>query len=641
LRTTSPADRSAAAAGFSRSAKHASDPVHHSGKRFVKIVLYRKPFSQEVRKMIDAVRRTAVFLVLTVSLHGEKISILRSLDADVPVPLTLSVATDSTGVYTVNVSGSRFVLRKLDPAGDEVWTTYSDEAHWVTAMVTVAGGSIYVAGEVEGAAPGLGAGGGFDIYVARYDGAVNQLWMRQFGASGDEETGGMADGSGVYITSAVWVFAQQTYTASLRKYSPEGNLQWTRDFTGLSFWSMPLAADGNSLYLAAGTGRDGTPWSNGQPAFAFIRKYNLDGSEQWTQRFAAQPGAISGLAVNRSGVYAILESFSASGNNSTVRKYDADSNELWVRPLGALGNTGLPLRAVTADATGLYVSGSARGPLPGQCYAGNDDAVVRKYEITSGDEIWTREFGTYQFDAVGGLPANAGGVFVLAGRNVAKLVTSPPADSGPRIVNECVLNAASHIGGGVVPGEIVTVAVSGRVTRLLFNGLPAPIFAASDESLTALVPFELAGQAAVQVQVESEGIVSDPVTLPVFSDRLGVFSADRSGNGQAAVVNEDGSLNSPSHPALRGSVISLYATGGAANAVAVAISNEIKAFPEVDGGAEDYRYYAPILYAGASGWLIQINVRVPASVPPGSAVPLHIMAGGVPIEQSPTIAIGQ
>ncbi len=120
--------------------------------------------------------------------------------------------------------------------------------------------------------------------------------------------------------------------------------------------------------------------------------------------------------MDRGGVYAVLESFSASGNNSTVRKYDADSNELWVRPLGALGNTGLPLRAVTADATGLYVSGSARGPLPGQCYAGNDDAVVRKYDIISGDEIWTREFGTHQFDAVGGLAANAAGVFVIAGR---------------------------------------------------------------------------------------------------------------------------------------------------------------------------------------------------------------------------------
>jgi hypothetical protein len=58
------------------------------------------------------------------------------------------------------------------------------------------------------------------------------------------------------------------------------------------------------------------------------------------------------------------------------------------------------------------------------------------------------------------------------------------------------------------------------------------------------------------------------------------------------------SLNSPADPARPGSVISIYGTGGSTNAVRVAISNEIIAFLEVDGGVEDYRYYAPVLYAG-------------------------------------------
>jgi len=179
--------------------------------------------------------------------------------------------------------------------------------------------------------------------------------------------------------------------------------------------------------------------------------------------------------------------------------------------------------------------------------------------------------------------------------------------------------------------------VTGSVTRLLFNGVEARILAQSDGRVRAIVPFELTGQ-TVDVQVESQGIASEPITLAVLPDRLGVFSADQSGTGQAAIVNEDGNLNDPSHPAQPGSVISIYATGGSVNAVA--ISNDIKAYPEVDGGAEDYRYYAPILNSSSTDGLLQIIVRVPLGVPPGSAVPLHVMSSGIPVEQLLTVAIG-
>jgi uncharacterized protein (TIGR03437 family) len=167
------------------------------------------------------------------------------------------------------------------------------------------------------------------------------------------------------------------------------------------------------------------------------------------------------------------------------------------------------------------------------------------------------------------------------------------------------------------------------------------IAAASDNRITALVPLELAGRRRVDVQVESHGMLSEAVTLPVVPDRLGVFSADGTGKGQAAIVNEDGTPNAPSNPARPGSVISIYATGGPATAVAVAISNEIKAYPEVDGGTEDYRYYAPILYVGAANGLIVINLQVPEGVKTGSDVPLHITSGGVPLEQRLTMAVGQ
>ena len=52
------------------------------------------------------------------------------------------------------------------------------------------------------------------------------------------------------------------------------------------------------------------------------------------------------------------------------------------------------------------------------------------------------------------------------------------------------------------------------------------------------------------------------VTVPVLDRRLGIFTLDASGGGQATIVNEDGGINSPLHPAPRSSVVSIYATGG-------------------------------------------------------------------------------
>ena len=49
--------------------------------------------------------------------------------------------------------------------------------------------------------------------------------------------------------------------------------------------------------------------------------------------------------------------------------------------------------------------------------------------------------------------------------------------------------------------------------------------------------------------------------MPVLPARLGIFTLDGSGRGQAIVLNDDGSLNTPENPAKPGSVIVLFVTG--------------------------------------------------------------------------------
>jgi hypothetical protein len=49
--------------------------------------------------------------------------------------------------------------------------------------------------------------------------------------------------------------------------------------------------------------------------------------------------------------------------------------------------------------------------------------------------------------------------------------------------------------------------------------------------------------------------------MPVLPARLGIFTLDGSGRGQAIVLNDDGSLNTAENPAKQGSIIVLFVTG--------------------------------------------------------------------------------
>lgn len=141
--------------------------------------------------------------------------------------------------------------------------------------------------------------------------------------------------------------------------------------------------------------------------------------------------------------------------------------------------------------------------------------------------------------------------------------------------------------GGVSPGQLVTffgrdmgpavlagarldgaglVASSVAGTRVLFDDVPAPIIYTSAGQLSVVVPYAIEGKATTQVQVEFEGRRSNTIALPVVAAAPAIFTADSSGRGQGAILNQNGSLNNIRNQADRGSVVVLYLTGeGATN----------------------------------------------------------------------------
>jgi Beta-propeller repeat len=202
--------------------------------------------------------------------------------------------------------GDAFIA-KYDGAGNQLWVrefgTPSFDTVYGLAVDKL--GNLYLAGETEGTLPGQVAGGLRDLFVGKYDSAGNQLWIRQLGTSTDDA-------------------------------------------------AFDVAVDGSGNACLGG----------------FTR------------------GAFAGQT-------------SAGSFDALVARYDPSGNQLWIRQFGTQGGEGAS--RVVADVAGnTYLAGRTSGTFPGQSSSGFEDVFVTRFN-KAGKQRWVRQFGTLGGDDVFGL----------------------------------------------------------------------------------------------------------------------------------------------------------------------------------------------------------------------------------------------
>ena len=208
--------------------------------------------------------------------------------------------------------------------------------------------------------------------------------------------------------------------------------------------------------------------------------------------------------------------------------------------------------------------------------------------------------------------------------NLLSLSVGQPA---PQFTAASVVNAASYVGAGVAPGEIVTVYGSNfgtqSSTQVTFDYVPATILYVTSTQLAATVPYFVSG--TTSMIVISNGEASAPVTLNVIPAVPAIFSADASGKGQGAALNQDYSINSASNPAPVGSVVQLFGTGGGT------LTNDTLPLLTLPVSATVGGASAQVTYAGIAPGLVQgamqVNVQIPSGITPGPAVPIVLTVG--------------
>ena len=219
-----------------------------------------------------------------------------------------------------------------------------------------------------------------------------------------------------------------------------------------------------------------------------------------------------------------------------------------------------------------------------------------------------------------------------------------------------VSNAASGNATAIAPGSIVSIYGSGLANSTATAGsfpLPAnlggatvtvggenaPLLYASPTQLNAQVPFDIpAGTASLSVSVGGSLIGTGSLTISAAAP--GLFLE---GQNAAAVLNQDGSLNSSSHPAPVGSYIAAFLTGlGPVNPpVAAGVAAPVTPLSNATFGATATigAATAPVQFAGlAPGFagLYQVNVQVPALS--AGQYPLQVSVNGV-LSNAATVSV--
>lgn len=190
-----------------------------------------------------------------------------------------------------------------------------------------------------------------------------------------------------------------------------------------------------------------------------------------------------------------------------------------------------------------------------------------------------------------------------------------------------VVNAASF-GADFAPGGIISVfgvglARAGSETKVELGGLPATVLFATPFQLNVALPLDLGPGTWPLRLVSPFGSAEIPIDL-----RDAAPAVFRLSETQAALTNQDGSVNAPNNPAQRGQVVVAYGTGfGAVTATQGNLRPVGTPVTASVGGVELRTVYAG-LTPGFTG-LYQLNLQLPADLPPGLFQAIQIRQGGV------------
>lgn len=339
------------------------------------------------------------------------------------------LARHRTGVYVVGYTtgdldgpqaGERDAfVRKYDSRGVLLWGR-----QFGTETLDAAFGAasdrhdnVYVVGGTYGSLGGPYSGND-DTFVRKYSPAGNVLWTRQFGAGyldGGFESEISVSGDNVYVAGTANPYTSNA-DAFLKNFSSSGVERWTEVFGTLSSdTARDVAVDGRGNAYVVGTTRGDFAEPVGGFNDMFVRKYTPSQDVAWTMQLdhayvdVASAVTVNGPDVYIGGYYAFQDAASNT-TDALVVKLSATGSLLWTKPFDL--DRYDEVRDISARGRGVVFVGRTTPDF----YSGQDDGFVYKLD-RDGDPLWSRTLGTPAADDTNAVLSTPRGVFAAGSTN--------------------------------------------------------------------------------------------------------------------------------------------------------------------------------------------------------------------------------
>jgi uncharacterized protein (TIGR03437 family) len=445
------------------------------------------------------------------------------------------------------------------------------------------------------------------------------------------DTNGMGGPAGVTATTGAW---QTTYNDGadgfVGKMSPNlSGFEWLTFVGGAAMGNVEAGDSVNLIQPAP----DGTLWINGNttdtdfPVLAgalqtqpspggsgFLVHLSADGSKALASTYLPIP--LTALALDGSGNVI----FTANNQNG----FEATPGSQWPCPQQV---PGLPYTSTAQNFFGKIDSAAQRllwGTWSGPSVPVGPAAVDNK-----GNAV-----------AAGNVPGSAN-ITLTAMTTVA---------GPPRLVESCIAQAAapymaasplapgeifSIFGAGFGPQQGVVAQPSGNMIgtqlgnlQVLIEDTPVPLLYVSSAQINLVAPYLLEGRTAAHIKIVTSDATSNEVVLGVRPAMPEIFESQ----GTAAVLNQDGTVNSQTNPAHVGDTVAMFVSG-LGQTTPRGVDGRI---PQAAGGTPmlpitvqlNFTANAPVTYAGNAPGLVsgaaQVNFQIPQVNLAGAGPPYQV-----------------